>query len=64
MHFPISFTRPPAATELPALVRVVSREDVQWNRPVFKAPPLAVQPPAVDAAWFAADLPREVSCVR
>ena len=31
----------------PAIVRKVTREDVLWNRPVFKAPPLVVKlPPA------------------
>ena len=63
VHFPIPFTRPSAA-ERPALVRIVSREDVQWNRPVFKAPPLAVQTPVIDATLFASDLSREVSSVR
>lgn len=32
----------------PALVRTVSREQVQWNRPMFKAPPLEVVPPTFD----------------
>lgn len=53
MHLPIPFTRPPTAPEPPALVRVVLREDVLWNRPVFKAPPLQVQPPVFDAKVFA-----------
>lgn len=30
----------------PAIVRQVTREDVLWNRPVFKAPPLVVRLPA------------------
>ena len=55
MHLPIPFIRPQAATEPPALVRVVSREDVMWNRPVFKAPPLAVRPPVFDANRFASE---------
>ena len=42
------------------MVRVVSREDVQWNRPVFKAPPLAVQMPTIDATLFASDLTRSI----
>ncbi len=33
-------------TEPPALVRTLAREDVTWNRKLFKAPPLNVQPPA------------------
>jgi len=58
MHLPIPFIRPQTATEPPAMVRVVSREDVLWNRPVFKAPPLAVQPPVFDATVFSTDLQR------
>ncbi len=53
MHLPPPFVRPQAATEPSALVRVVSREDVLWNRPVFKAPPLVVRPPVVDETAFA-----------
>jgi hypothetical protein len=53
MHLPPPFVRPQTATEPPALVRVVSREDVMWNRPVFKAPPLVVRPPSVDSRTFA-----------
>ena len=53
MYLPPPFVRPQAATEPPALVRVVSREDVLWNRPVFKAPPLNVRPPVIDAKVFA-----------
>lgn len=52
MHLPPPFIRPQVATEPPAMVRVMSREDVLWNRPVFKAPPLVVQPPAIDATGF------------
>lgn len=28
------------------MVRTLAREDVTWNRKLFKAPPLDVQPPA------------------
>ncbi len=38
------------------MVRVVSREDVQWNRPLFKAPPLNVQPPLNGANPFVTNL--------
>ena len=31
----------------------VSREDVLWNRPVFKAPPLKLDPKLVDASAVA-----------
>ena len=37
---PLPFIRPQAAAERPPMVRYVGREDVLWNRPVFKAPPL------------------------
>jgi hypothetical protein len=36
---------PPAA-----IVRTITREDVLWNRRIFKAPPLKVKPPVVDLA--------------
>jgi len=58
MHLPPPFVRPSFATEPPALVRMIAREDVQWNRPVFKAPPLVVRPPLADVAALAADLLR------
>ena len=58
MHLPPPFVRPLTATEPPALVRVVSREDVMWNRPVFKAPPLIVRPPVFDPQAFAPETPR------
>jgi len=53
MHLPPPFVYPQSATEPPALVRAVSREEqAQWNRPVFKAPPLVVKPPVDVAAPF------------
>ena len=55
MHLPPPFVRPQTATEPPALVRVVSRADVMWNRPVFRAPPLHVRPPVVDERVFSFD---------
>jgi len=61
MHLPLPFSRPQLPTEPPALVRKIAREDVewsQWNRPVFKAPPLNVKPPLVDVASLAADVLR------
>jgi hypothetical protein len=61
MHLPPPFVRPQAATEPAALVRVLSREDVLWNRPVFKAPPLVVRPPALDARAFASTLSPVIS---
>lgn len=38
------------------MIRSVTREDVLWNRPVFKAPPL--NPKNFDARIFAEDLQR------
>ena len=62
MQTPVHFTRPQIATEPPAWVRVISREDVMWHRPerpIFKAPPLNVRPPLEDVAALAAALRRE-----
>jgi hypothetical protein len=36
--------RPPPLPEPNPVVRVIAREDVQWNRPIFKGPSLEVQP--------------------
>ena len=61
MHFPPHFNRPESHIEPSALVRVIAREDVewsQWNRPLFKAPPLDVKPPLADVAALAADVLR------
>ncbi|MCX6956043.1 MAG: hypothetical protein NTV51_28230 [Verrucomicrobia bacterium] len=61
MNLPVPFVRPQIATEPPALVRIVSREDVAWNyrdRPVFRAPPIEVRPPLADVAAFTAELRR------
>ena len=40
------------------MVRTANREDVQWNRRIFKAPPLELHPQAFDATLFAQELPR------
>ena len=40
------------------MVRSVHREDVMWNRPVFKAPPLELHLQKFDARIFAEDLKR------
>jgi hypothetical protein len=37
------------------MVRSAAREDVLWNRPIFKAPPLELHPQAFDATAFAAE---------
>jgi hypothetical protein len=58
MHFPVPHFRPQHAVEPPADVRMVSRADVQWSRPIFKAPPIKLNPKVVDAATLAEDLRR------
>jgi hypothetical protein len=58
MPFPVPHFHPKPVPEPPAMVRTVAREDVQWNRPVFKAPPLKLHPHAFDATIFAQDLRR------
>lgn len=58
MHLPNSDYRPERNPEPPALVSVVSRADVMWNRPVFKAPPLDITPPTLDAKSVAEELRR------
>ena len=58
MHLPVTPSTPPHAPEPPALVRVVAREDVLWNRPIFKAPPLHLHPKLFDVSAFVADLPK------
>ncbi len=40
MHPSIPHFQVPPAAEPSAQVRYVAREDVLWNRPVFRAPPL------------------------
>ena len=42
MPFPVPHFEPKPVQLPPAIVRAVAREDVLWNRPVFKAPPLVV----------------------
>ncbi len=58
MHLPIPNYHPKSVPEPPAMVRSATREDVLWNRPIFKAPPLEVHPQAFDATIFADDLRR------
>jgi hypothetical protein len=61
MHLPPPFVRPQTATEPPALVRVLTREEIHWNRPLFKAPPLEVQPPIADVMSFVSEIPKIAS---
>jgi hypothetical protein len=59
MNFPVPNLHPKPAPEPPAMVQAATREDVdQWNRRIFKAPPLEVHPQAFNATMFAQDLPR------
>ena len=58
MYFQMSSFHTPPPPEPPADVRVVSREDVQWNRPVFKAPPLKLDPRVFDVKALAAEVRR------
>lgn len=58
MYLPPPFVRPQTATEPPALVRVLTRDEIHWNRPLFKAPPLQVNPPTADVMSFIADIPK------
>ena len=58
MHLPPPFVRPETDTEPPALVRVLTREEIHWNRPLFKAPPLEIKPPTVDVMSFVTEIPK------
>jgi hypothetical protein len=61
MPFPIPHFPSGQATESPAtvaLVRTVTREDVAWHRPIFRAPPLELGPEAFDVTRFAQELRR------
>lgn len=46
------------------MVSVVSRADVTWNRPVFKAPPLVLDPQKFNARRWAEDFRRETHPAR
>ncbi|MES1166872.1 MAG: hypothetical protein ABUL68_02620, partial [Pseudomonadota bacterium] len=56
VHLPAPISYPQPFTEPPAMVRVVKREDVMWNRPTFKAPPLNVKPTVTPLTSFPANL--------
>lgn len=49
MPFPTPFNDSQPAEPV-AIVRLVAREDMLWDRPIFKAPPLRVNPPVADLA--------------
>lgn len=50
MPFALPVHHTPPAEAPSAIVRVLNREDIHWNRPLFKAPPLNVVPPVADVA--------------
>lgn len=58
MPFPVPNSTPQPAADPPAMVRTVTREDVQWSRPIFKAPPLEQFLQPFDATLFTQDLRR------
>ena len=58
MQLPTPDSHLQPGTEPPAMVRTATPEDVQWNRRIFKAPPLEVHPQAFDATIFAQDVRR------
>jgi hypothetical protein len=55
---PLPMIRPQQAAEPPQMVRQVGREDVLWDRPVFKAPPLKFSLSHREVQAFAEDLRR------
>ena len=59
MYLPVTDLRAQRTPEPPAMVSVVSRSDVTWNRPVFKAPPLVLDPQKFNARKLAEDLTRD-----
>jgi hypothetical protein len=62
MQMTVPSLRPFSVRKAPAAVRVLTREDVMWNRPIFRAPPLNVKPPT--APFFPSDLSEPVSAGR
>ena len=52
------FPPPQPLADPPAMVSTATREDVQWNRRIFKAPPLELHPQAFDPKIFAQDVRR------
>jgi hypothetical protein len=56
MLFSLPFSRPDDPPPIPAIVRNVAAQHLTWNRPIFKAPPLQVEPPIADVASFTAEL--------
>ena len=56
--FPLPPITPLPAREPPPMVRNEGREDVSWDRPIFRAPPLEFFLKPIDAQTYAADLRR------
>lgn len=58
MPFPVPPFRPPPLAEPVPVVLFVDKAEVQWNRPMFKAPALEVHPRLFDSSVLAEDLRR------
>jgi hypothetical protein len=58
MHFPVSTSTSHSAHEPPRVLPDITRVDVLWDRPIFRAPPLVIAPPLAKLEWFQPD-PRE-----
>ncbi|MBL9198968.1 MAG: hypothetical protein JNL39_00620 [Opitutaceae bacterium] len=54
---PLPVPHPPPSSP-PALARALVGRDVTWNRPIFRAPPIDAQLPALDPKRVAQDLQR------
>ena len=52
MFLPNPTPSPKTASEVPAIVRTLSRSDVQWNRRLFRPPPLVVHVPKANFTGF------------
>lgn len=50
MPFPVPYHHTQPIEAPSAIVRVLNRDDIQWNRPLFRAPPINVVPPVDDIA--------------
>jgi len=61
MVTPTFFTRPEDTPQGQAIVRVDPAEYFLWNRPIFRAPPLEVEPPIADVADFVAGFSKRTS---
>jgi hypothetical protein len=58
MPFPVPALHIKLVAAPSAIVQVAAREDVLWNRPIFKAPPLAPPVPVTLSLHSAAGSPR------